>query len=68
MYVSQNKLPNNKAGIRKVETSARRYILLDSVLFKLVTTPEKGTSILAILETCADKKLSLYHSCLFAEH
>ena len=32
-YLSQNKLPTSKAAIRKVETLAERYILLDSLLF-----------------------------------
>ena len=33
LYLSQNKLPTSKAAIRKVETLAERYILLDSLLF-----------------------------------
>ena len=47
---------------------AEKYILLDSLLFKLVTTPEKETALLAICETCADKIITLYHSSLFAGH
>ena len=39
LYLSQNKLPNSKTAIRKVETLAERYILLDSLLFK--NTQEK---------------------------
>ena len=39
LYLSQNKLPTSKGAIRKVETLAERYILLDSLLFKI--TPEK---------------------------
>ena len=39
LYLSQNKLPTSKTSIRKVETLAERYILLDSLLFKI--TPEK---------------------------
>ena len=35
LYWSQNKLPTSKAAIRKVEMLAERYILLDSLLFKL---------------------------------
>ena len=48
--------------------SAEKYILLDSLLFKLVTTPEKETTLLAIPETCADKIITLYHCSLFAGH
>ena len=40
----------------------------DSLLFKLVTTPEKETALLAIPEICADKIITLYHSSLFAGH
>ena len=45
-----------------------KYILLDSFLFKLVTTPGKETALLAIPEACADKIITLYHSNLFTGH
>ena len=51
-----------------METLAKKYILLDSLLFKLVSTPKKEMALLAIPETCADKTLILYHSSLFAGH
>ena len=66
LYLSQNKLSISKAAIRKVETLAERYILLDSLLFKI--TPEKKTAVLAVPEMCADKIITLYHSSLFAGH
>ena len=66
LYLSQNKLPTSKTAIRKVETLAERYILLDSLLFKI--TPEKETAVLAVPETCADKIITLYHPSLFAGH
>ena len=59
LYLSQNKLPTSKAAIRKVEILAERYILLDSLLFKI--TPEKETAVLAVPETCTDKIITLYH-------
>ena len=65
-YLSQNKLPSSKAAIRKVETLAEQYILLDSLLFKSTPTPEKETTVLAALENCADKIITLYLSSLFA--
>ena len=68
LYLTQNKMPSTKTTIRKVETLAERYILLDSLLFKLVTTPEKETALLAIPEICADKIVTLYHSSLFTGH
>ena len=41
-------------------------ILLHSLLFKI--TPEKETAVLAVLETCANKIITLYHYSLFAGH
>ena len=66
LYLSQNKLPTFKAAIRKVEMLAERYILLDSLLFKI--TQEKMTTVLAVPETSTDKIITLYHSSLFAGH
>ena len=43
-YLAQNKLPSTKIAICKVEMLAEKYILLDSLLFKLVTTPKKETN------------------------
>ena len=54
--------------ICKVEILAERYILLDSLLFKLNISPEKETALLAIPEICADQIITLYHSSLFAGH
>ena len=47
LYLVQNKGPSTKTAICKVETLAGKYILLDSLLFKLITTPERETALLA---------------------
>ena len=47
---------------------AEKYILLDSLLFKIISTPDKETAVLAILEMCTDKLITLYHSGLFTRH
>ena len=47
---------------------SKKYILLDSLLFKLITTPKKEITPLAFPETCADRIITLYHSRLFAGH
>ena len=65
LYLAQNKLLNTKLAIRKVETLAERHILLDSLLFKLVPTPEKERALLPIPKICANKIITLYHSSLF---
>ena len=68
LYLAHNRLPSKKAAMRKVELLAEKYILLDSLLFKLTTIPGRETTMLAISETCADKIITLYHSDLFAGH
>ena len=35
LYLSQNKLPSSKNIIRKTEALSEKYILLDSLLFKI---------------------------------
>ena len=68
LYLAHNKLPSSKVGIRKVEALAEKYILLDSLLFKISMTPDKEMAVLAILEMCVDSIIALYHSSLFAGH
>ena len=66
LYLSQNKLPSLKSAIKKLEALAERYVLLDSLLFKI--SLEKESAVLAIPETCANKIITLYHKSLFAGH
>ena len=68
LYLAQNKLPSTKLAIRKTEALAEKYILLDSLLFKIVSSPEKETVVFAIPEVCTDKIITLHHSSLFAGH
>ena len=68
LFLSQNKLSSKRSSRKKVETLAENFILLDSLLFKLVTTPDKETALLAIPEICIDKIIALYHVSLFAGH
>ena len=57
-------MPSSKNAILKVKALAERYILFDSLLFKL--NLEKEKALLAILEVCIDQIITLYHSSLFA--
>ena len=41
LYLTHNKLPSSKAGKQKVEALAEKYVLLDLLLFKISTMPEK---------------------------
>ena len=52
--------------ISKIEAFAEKYILLDSLLFKI--TSEKETAVLAVPEMCVDKIIALCHSSLFLGH
>ena len=61
-------MPNMKAAIQKVETLAEKYILLDSLLFKIITALENETALLAVPEICTDKIITLYYFSLFTEH
>ena len=68
LFLSPNKLPSTRSSMKKVETLAESFVLLDSLIFKLVTTPDKATAVLAIPEICIDKIIALYHTSLFAGH
>ena len=68
LYLAQNKLPNKKSAIHKVENLAKKFIMLDSLLFKLIKTPERETALLAVPEICADKIITLYLTSLFTGH
>ena len=68
LLLSQNKLPCKRSSTKKVEMLAENFVLLDSLLFKLVTTPVKETAPLAIPKICVDKIIALYHASLFAGH
>ena len=66
LYQLQNILPSSKSVIKKLETLSEKYVLLDSLLFRI--SPEKETVVLAIPEMCMDKIITLYHKSLFAGH
>ena len=44
-------------AIKKLEALSERYILLDSLLFRIF--PDKETAVLAIPEACADKIITM---------
>ena len=68
-YLAQNRLPNKRIARKKVEMLAERYVLLDSLLFKIiVVSGEEEKVMLAIPESCADKIITLYHASLFGGH
>ena len=68
VYLVHNKSPNKKNAICKVLTLSQNYVLLAQLLFKLIMIPDKEKALLANLESCTDKIISLYHNSLFAGH
>ena len=60
LFLSQNKLPSKRSTMKKVETLAESFVLLDSLIFKLVTTTDK--------EAAVDKIIALYHTSLLTGH
>ena len=67
-YLAQNVMPHKRHARHKVEALAESFMLLDSLLLKLVTVPGKEKTLLAIPETCADIIIDLYHTNLFVGH
>ena len=65
-YLPQNRLSSLRTSIKRVEALAEKYILLDSLLFKI--NSEKEIAVLAVPEACIDKIITLYHANLFAGH
>ena len=65
-YLLQNRLPSSKTAIKKLEALSEKYVLFDSLLFRVY--PEKETAVLEIPETCVDKIINLYHKSLFTGH
>ena len=61
-------MSSNKTAIKKIEVLAVKYILVDTLLFKIVTNPDKEATVLAIPKACTDKIITLYHSSLFMGH
>ena len=55
LYLAQNKLPSNKMAINKIEALTEKYILFNSLLFKIVSNPDKEAVVLDIPDICTDK-------------
>ena len=66
LYLAQNKLLSKISAIHKVEILTEKFILLDLLLFRLVTMADRETALLTEPEICADKIITLYYTSLFA--
>ena len=44
LYLAQNRLPAKKVAMKRVEVLVEKYVILDSLLFKLMTIPDKRNS------------------------
>ena len=65
LYLTQNKVPFHNAAISRMEILAERYILLDSLSFRLNITP--GKAVLAIPESCVDRDITLCHNSILGD-
>ena len=61
-------MPQKRLTRCKVGVLAESFILLDSLLFKLITVPDKEKALLTIPEVCASKIIELFHASLFSRH
>ena len=68
LFLPQNKLPSKRSSVKKVKTLAESFVLLDSLILKLVMMSDKVSAVLAIPEICIDKIIALYHTSLFTGH
>ena len=68
LFLSQNELPSKRASVKKVKTLEESFVLIDSLIFKLVMMPDKESAVLAIPKICIDKIIALYHTSLFTGH
>ena len=66
--MEQNGLPNSEEAICQVETLAERYILLDSLQFKLLLESENEKAVLCSPEDMVYNILEMYHNSLLVSH
>ena len=57
-YLAQNVMPHKRHARYKVEALAESFILLDSLLFKLVTIPDKEKALLVFQKIVQTKSLN----------
>ena len=62
LYLVQNKLTSSDTTIGQVETKAGKYLLLDSLLFRIQNYHDKQNPLLCLPESCVDHFLDLYHN------
>ena len=68
VYLAHNKLQVKRTLYARYLTLSQNYVLLDQLMFKLITILDKEKALLAIPVSRADKIISLYHKSLFAGH
>ena len=56
---------SSKMAIKRAEALAEKYLLLDSLLFRV--NAEKEIAVPAVPEACVDKIIMLYHSSLLQD-
>ena len=59
LCLAENKLPCSKSLIRKVEAQAEKYLLPDSLLFRIQTTHDEQNLVLCIPDSSVDYIIDL---------
>ena len=69
LHLLQNRTPINKSAAHRLELSARNYMLLDGLLFK-ITEKNIGVmdTVLCIPTSMVHVLLEMYHSSVMGEH
>ena len=68
LYLAQNKYSSSKDAVRQIETQAERYLLFDSLLFRIQNFHDEQKTVLCIPKSCLDHILDLFHNSLFGAH
>ena len=61
VHLVQNKLPSHNTAIGRTETLVEIYLLLDFLLFRIITTSGKESTVIAMSESSVDRIITLNH-------
>ena len=69
LYLLQNRMPLGKGAAKRLDQNARKYLILDGLLFKILDDEEGNLdTVLCILTSKVHILLNAYHSSLLGGH
>ena len=71
IYLCQNKVPLNRLAARRIEVNSRNYMMLDGLLFKIVSTDtgeDDVNNVLCVPTSKAHILMDYYHSSVMDGH